>query len=405
MTVAEVGELIEDVVVPVSPAGLREAIAVRDRLDARIAVAVGEFDAGGLGDEDCSLSTTSWLRHRAGLDDKAAAKLTMLGRRLHRFPTLRGAALDGSLTGGQLAVISACVPEKHFDRFAEHEAALVDDLIGLGVSGTRVLMRSWLAKADDAAAKAEPGDDEEPPSAFFHSQTLDGRGEVSASLTSDHSANLEAALRLADSDDLSVPAPQRRAEALDDVVRFFLDNHDDRDRKRRHRPHVNLSTSVEDFVAGLGLEVVETGQRLSRRESEVLRCDCNLHRVVLEGRSAILDYGRAMREWPTDLYNAIVLRDQGCRFPGCCRPASWCDVHHVLEWDADQGPTSIANGVMLCRRHHRRLHRRDGTHAKVLPDGTFEVTFRDGRFESTAPRGPVSPHLWDPPDERRPGDS
>jgi hypothetical protein len=73
----------------------------------------------------------------------------------------------------------------------------------------------------------------------------------------------------------------------------------------------------------------------------------------------------------------------------------------VLEWDGDQGPTSIDNGVMLCRRHHRRLHRQDGTSAKLRPDGTFEITHRDGRFESTLPRGPISPHLWDPPDGRR----
>jgi len=180
MTLAEVGVLIGEVSVAVSPAGLQEAIAVRDLLDARIAVAIGEFDALGLSDEDCSLSTTSWLRHRAGVDDKAAAKLTALGRRLHRFPALRQAALEGALTGGQLAVVSACVPERHFDRFADHEAAVVAELVGLGVAGTKVLMRSWLAKAD-AVDEPEPGP--EPASELYHSQTLDGRGEVSASLS------------------------------------------------------------------------------------------------------------------------------------------------------------------------------------------------------------------------------
>lgn len=402
MTIAEVGQLIGDITVPVSPAGLREAFGVRDLLDARLAVAVGEFDALGLGDEDCSLSTASWLGHRAGVDEKTAKRVTAIGRRLHRFPHLRAAALDGSLTNGQLAIVASCVPERHFDRFADHEEAVVAELVGLGTAGTTMLMRDWQAKAD---AVDEPDEGAERPSELYHSQTLGGRGEISGSLTADGSANLEAALRIADSEDLSVPAPQRRADALDDVVRFFLDNHADRNRKRRHRPHVNLSTSIDDFVTGLSAEVVETGQFLSRIETEVLRCDCNLHRVVLGGDGAILDYGRLTREWPTELYNAILLRDRGCRFPGCDRPASWCDVHHVREWDADQGPTSAENGVMLCRRHHRRLHRRDGTHAKLLPDGTFEVTFRDGRFESTLPRGPRSPHLWDPPDDRRTGDS
>src|SRR5436190_1460382 len=81
--------------------------------------------------------------------------------------------------------------------------------------------------------------------------------------------------------------------------------------------------------------------------------------------SADLDYGRQTREWAPDLYNAIVLRDQGCRYPGCDRPATWCDVHHIQEWDAHHGPTSIDNGVMLCRHHHRRLHHHDSTTAKL----------------------------------------
>jgi len=389
---------------PISPAGLREAMAVRDQLEVRVALAVGEFDAHGLGDEDAGLSTDAWLRHHAKADAKTAALLKALGRRLHRFPVLREAALAATLSGGQLHVVAACVPERHFERFADHEAVIVRELAGLGIEGTLVVMRSWLAKAD-AVDEPEPGANGEPASRLYHSQTLDGRGEVSASLSPELSANLEAALRIADGEELSVPAPQRRAEALDDIVRFFLDNHDDRNRKRRHRPHLNLVTSIDDLVAGLAARIAETGQVLSRIETEVLRCDCNLHRVLLGADGAILDYGRATREWPSDLYNAIVLRDQGCRFPGCDRPASWCDVHHVLEWDADEGPTSIDNGVMLCRRHHRRLHRRDGTAAKLLPDGTFELTHRDGRFESTRPRGPMSDPLWGERRGRRTGGS
>lgn len=52
-------------------------------------------------------------------------------------------------------------------------------------------------------------------------------------------------------------------------------------------------------------------------------------------------------------------------------PASWCDGHHI-HWFSKGGPT-LDNLVLLCRRHHRRLHR-PGWHAKLLPDATFEVT-------------------------------
>lgn len=44
-----------------------------------------------------------------------------------------------------------------------------------------------------------------------------------------------------------------------------------------------------------------------------------------------------------------------CRWPGCERPASWCDGHHLVHW-AHGGSTDLDNLVMLCRRHHRLVH-------------------------------------------------
>jgi hypothetical protein len=48
------------------------------------------------------------------------------------------------------------------------------------------------------------------------------------------------------------------------------------------------------------------------------------------------------------------------------------------------GPTELANLVLLCSRHHHRLHE-PGGHAKLLPDASFEVTDRDGRVRNTLP--------------------
>jgi len=48
----------------------------------------------------------------------------------------------------------------------------------------------------------------------------------------------------------------------------------------------------------------------------------------------------------------VIVRDRSCRFPGCDRPHTWCDAHHVVHW-ADGGPTAASNLLLLCRRHHR----------------------------------------------------
>jgi 5-methylcytosine-specific restriction endonuclease McrA len=68
-----------------------------------------------------------------------------------------------------------------------------------------------------------------------------------------------------------------------------------------------------------------------------------------------LSVGHATRTIPAPIRTALVLRDQGCRFPGCDRPPAWTDGHHIIHW-SDGGPTELANLVSLCRPHHRRVH-------------------------------------------------
>ncbi len=69
-----------------------------------------------------------------------------------------------------------------------------------------------------------------------------------------------------------------------------------------------------------------------------------------------LRMGRALRYANREQRRALAVRDGGCIFPGCSRPAHWCDAHHIDEWDHG-GPTDIENMALLCRHHHRVTHR------------------------------------------------
>lgn len=75
----------------------------------------------------------------------------------------------------------------------------------------------------------------------------------------------------------------------------------------------------------------------------------------MKGSSEPLDVGRKTPVISAALRRALAVRDRGCRFPGCDRPRSWCDAHHVVHW-ADGGATELANLVLLCRRHHTLTH-------------------------------------------------
>jgi hypothetical protein len=84
----------------------------------------------------------------------------------------------------------------------------------------------------------------------------------------------------------------------------------------------------------------------------------------MNGRSQPLDIGRATRTIPDGLRRAVAARDRGCAKPGCDRPASWCEVHHIRPWE-DGGDTSLDNCCMLCKRCHRLLHRNTGWDIRI----------------------------------------
>jgi hypothetical protein len=101
-----------------------------------------------------------------------------------------------------------------------------------------------------------------------------------------------------------------------------------------------------DLVWGLPVPA-ETVRRLA--------CDAARTPVELTPDGQPLEVGRTTRTVPPALRRALVVRDQGCRFPGCDRPSDWTDGHHLQHW-ADGGATTLENLVLLCRRHHRKVH-------------------------------------------------
>src|SRR3546814_1389739 len=128
------------------------------------------------------------------------------------------------------------------------------------------------------------------------------------------------------------------------------------------------------------------GSSIDAATLHALACDANLHRVITDGKSSILDYGRSTRTIPAAVYTSLVLRDQHCRYPGCDRKPEWCDGHHIWHWERG-GPTKLSNLVLLCSRHHHLIHRR-GWH--ITMDDTRSKSTRLNSSHTCAHRMPYS---------------
>ena len=97
------------------------------------------------------------------------------------------------------------------------------------------------------------------------------------------------------------------------------------------------------------------GTRISPDTIRKLACEAGVLPVVLGGDGKTLDVGRQKRLFTVAQRIALAHRDGGCAFPGCDRPPGWTEAHHMRSW-AVGGNTDLADGVLLCARHHRIIH-------------------------------------------------
>jgi hypothetical protein len=93
---------------------------------------------------------------------------------------------------------------------------------------------------------------------------------------------------------------------------------------------------------------IETVERLS--------CGATIATIAFGESGQPLDVGRERRLFTRRQRVALAARDGGCRWPGCERPPSWTEAHHVDHWARDGGRTDTAGGILLCKHHHLLVH-------------------------------------------------
>lgn len=125
----------------------------------------------------------------------------------------------------------------------------------------------------------------------------------------------------------------------------------------RGAPAVRVTITERDLVARKGHGRLHAGQSaISLETVERLACTQGTIPVVFDAHGRPLDVGREQRLFTNRQRIALAVRDGGCRWPGCERPPSWCEAHHIQHWARDGGRTDVADGVLLCKHHHLLLH-------------------------------------------------
>ena len=131
-------------------------------------------------------------------------------------------------------------------------------------------------------------------------------------------------------------AGRRVADALVELARRALDGGN---LPERHavRPHISVILDLETLLAkagdrGIHPAALSFGGPMSAATARRLGCDADITRMITDPAGMPLDVGRSRRTVTPAQWAALAVRDGGCAFPGCPRPAAWCIAHHIVHW-------------------------------------------------------------------------
>jgi hypothetical protein len=131
---------------------------------------------------------------------------------------------------------------------------------------------------------------------------------------------------------------------------------------------LNVTATVETVENQPGCDAghLEHAGLISSQAVQQFICgDTSWRRVLFSTDSVVIDAGRSKRVVSPAMEAAMHARDKGCRWPGCHRPSSHCQGHHVVPWSKN-GETSLDKLLSLCWRHHGKVH----AGWQLIPDET-----------------------------------
>ena len=324
---------------------------------------VGEFDRSGDWQIDKHWSAASTLRHACHMSQGVA--------RSYVDPRASSRSCHWSMPRSQRARSRPGTPWSSRRRSHRRAAAEMAPVEGALVEAAREFtpyelggLVRHVTDAIDGDGGAGKDKDQLAQSSLTLSKSfegmlaLDGRcdpltGEIiTTALTAQMARDFQA------SDERSTA--QRRMDALGAICRSALE-HGEVGESHGIRRQVSVVVNLDelDDISPAAIAAAWAERRdhgfVSKVTLEFLLCDCELSRVLMVGKSEVLDVGRAHREPSAAQWRALVARDRHCQAEGCTRGPDSCHTHHIRPW-TEGGATDLANLQLLCWYHHRRRH-------------------------------------------------
>lgn len=352
-------------------------------------------------------SPAHWLNYHCGIDLGAAREKVRVAKSLSALPAIDAAFRNGTISYSKVrAMTRSATPQNE------------QLLLQVALHGTAHHVEQLVRKHRRAERLSARGRDQHQYAARQLTSYFDDDGMLvlHARLTPEEGAAFMKALEITvgamnppiAKDNVEIPTsegektfPQKRADALVAMAEHAVSTmresgpqllasaekyevivHLERDDLGDSR-HTSIAPkkSGESHHHVCTIETTHDYLPISSETAKRLCCDAGIVTVLKDSSGNVLDIGRRSRTIPPAIRRALHLRDQGCRFPGCCE-SRYVDAHHVIHW-SDGGETKLHNLVLLCRHHHRLLHH-EGYDITRAANGEFEFMTPHGRKISRA---------------------
>jgi hypothetical protein len=340
-------------------------------------LAVGEFDRRkGYERWECR-STAFWLNWQCGISVRTGQEQVRVGRALLEYPRIAEVLCRGELSYTKVrAITRVVIPETEttlIDLASAVPASQVERIVA-GRKRVDALENAPMHRARHLDAYYDEdgwlvgmfrlGPDE--GAAFLAGLTL-GKDVLRSQKRSAERSEAEAQPKEADDYSPEALRPKvSNADALALMVETMLGADHSKDISRHER------TLVVVHLEGEKAHLHE-GPNLSPETAKRMGCDACVCAVLMRDLET-LGLGRTQRLPNRAQRRALMVRDGGCRFPGCTE-RRYVQAHHVVHW-TDGGATDLANLVLLCWHHHHAVH-----------EGGFRMSFEHGVVTVWRPDG------------------